>query len=490
MTGTLTPQPARAPRRRQGADVHRPDLRRARGRSTSGWPPGSPRPRGRRAGAGGRDRRQAAPRPSAACKALFNRLLAERRGRAVRRGAPGDRLLIGTPNQVESVMARHPEASPPALISPDSLGRHRAVAWRTRHRIGSCARSTELTTGRKAASIVPLSGQRRPGIHPADRDFVDEDDARTPDPGPLGSLRPRFEHDACGVSFVADIKGRASRRIVAMAPRRALQPRAPRRHRRRGRHRRRRRHPDPGPRPLPARGRRLRAASGRARTPSGWRSCPPTTTTREKAIAAIEAIVRRRGPDRARLARRARSTRRTSAPSARAVHAGVPAAVHRRPRRRRPASTLDRKVFVARKRIEHELAGRAARRTSRRCRPDPHLQGHVHHAAARRCSSPTCRTSGSSRRSPSCTAASRPTPSRRGRSPTRTGSSPTTARSTPCRATATGCGPARRCSHRDLLPGDSSGPSRSARPAQSDSASFDEVLELLHLGGRSLPHAC
>ncbi len=27
-------------------------------------------------------------------------------------------------------------------------------------------------------------------------------------------------------------------------------------------------------------------------------------------------------------------------------------------------------------------------------------------------------------------------------------------------------------------------------PGGSDSASFDEVLELLHLGGRSLPHAC
>ena len=34
-----------------------------------------------------------------------------------------------------------------------------------------------------------------------------------------------------------------------------------------------------------------------------------------------------------------------------------------------------------------------------------------------------------------------------------------------------------------------SGSSRSARPGASDSASFDEVLELLHLGGRSLPHA-
>ena len=35
----------------------------------------------------------------------------------------------------------------------------------------------------------------------------------------------------------------------------------------------------------------------------------------------------------------------------------------------------------------------------------------------------------------------------------------------------------------------SAGSSRSARPAASDSANFDEVLELLHLAGRSLPHA-
>ena len=42
----------------------------------------------------------------------------------------------------------------------------------------------------------------------------------------------------------------------------------------------------------------------------------------------------------------------------------------------------------------------------------------------------------------------------------------------------------------DLIPGDlGRDVPRSARPARSDSASFDEVLELLHLGGRSLPHA-
>ena len=41
----------------------------------------------------------------------------------------------------------------------------------------------------------------------------------------------------------------------------------------------------------------------------------------------------------------------------------------------------------------------------------------------------------------------------------------------------------------DLIPGDLSRLSPICTPGASDSASFDEVLELLHLGGRSLPHA-
>jgi glutamate synthase (NADPH/NADH) large chain len=41
----------------------------------------------------------------------------------------------------------------------------------------------------------------------------------------------------------------------------------------------------------------------------------------------------------------------------------------------------------------------------------------------------------------------------------------------------------------DLIPGDLSRLSPICDPQGSDSASFDEVLELLHLGGRSLPHA-
>jgi glutamate synthase (NADPH/NADH) large chain len=41
----------------------------------------------------------------------------------------------------------------------------------------------------------------------------------------------------------------------------------------------------------------------------------------------------------------------------------------------------------------------------------------------------------------------------------------------------------------DLIPGDLTRLFPICTPGGSDSASFDEVLELLHLGGRSLPHA-
>src|SRR5258708_39425306 len=41
----------------------------------------------------------------------------------------------------------------------------------------------------------------------------------------------------------------------------------------------------------------------------------------------------------------------------------------------------------------------------------------------------------------------------------------------------------------DLIPGDLKRIYPVITDAASDSASFDEVLELLHLGGRSLPHA-
>ena len=99
------------------------------------------------------------------------------------------------------------------------------------------------------------------------------------------------------------------------------------------------------------------------------------------------------------------------------------------------------------------------------------------------------RPAAASRRWRWCISASPPTPSRRGSSPTPTAWSPTTARSTRCAATSTGwrrgrppC--PRRCSARDiskLWPISYEG--------QSDTACFDNALEFLVMGGYSLAHA-
>ena len=70
-------------------------------------------------------------------------------------------------------------------------------------------------------------------------------------PQAQGLYDPAHEHDACGVGFIADLKGAQvapDRRRRALDPR---QPRAPRRRGRRPARRRRRRHPHPDPARLP-----------------------------------------------------------------------------------------------------------------------------------------------------------------------------------------------------------------------------------------------
>ena len=62
-----------------------------------------------------------------------------------------------------------------------------------------------------------------------------------------GLFDPAFERDACGVGFIADMKGRKSHKIVADALADPGESRAPRRGRRRSAVRRRRRHSDPDP---------------------------------------------------------------------------------------------------------------------------------------------------------------------------------------------------------------------------------------------------
>ncbi len=149
---------------------------------------------------------------------------------------------------------------------------------------------------------------------------------------------------------------------------------------------------------------------------------------------------------------------------------------------------LDRKTFVARKRAEHELAEDLHDVLLVAVGAHDRLQGDADDAAARpvlpRPRRPPCRE----RPARWCTAGSRRTRSRRGRSPTRIASSPTTARSTPCRATRTGCAPARRWRRARICPNLAKA-FPICTPGASDTARFDEVLELLHLAGRPIQHA-
>ena len=197
---------------------------------------------------------------------------------------------------------------------------------------------------------------------------------RRSQPGPVGLYDPRFEHDACGVSFVVDIKGRASRRIVDLAigalcnleHRGATGA-----------------EPDTGDGAgilLQVPDRFLREVAGFALPPAGHYAVglcflPTDEVAREKTVAAIEGLVAEEGlqtvgwrdvpvePD-------------VLGESARQVLPVIPAAVPGRPRGRPSGLALDRRIYPLRKRIEHEVDDEArspaARRpTSRRCRRGP-----------------------------------------------------------------------------------------------------------------------
>ena len=240
----------------------------------------------------------------------------------------------------------------------------------------------------------------------------------------------------------------------------------------------------PGTRRLPARGGRLRPARGRRvrrrhRVPArrrrgtrqgrgrgradrrrggadgslGWRDVPVTAAT-----------ARGHGPRAS-----CRLPRSCSSPRPRTGCVGI---------------ALDRLAFCLRKRAEHETS----RSTSRRLSRGP--------SSTRACSPPTS----SSRSTPTCpTSAASALALVHSRFSTNT--FPSWPLAHPFRFIAhngeinTVMGNRNWMRAREALlaatssPATWSGCTRSARPGASDSASFDEVLELLHLGGRTLPHA-
>ena len=266
-------------------------------------------------------------------------------------------------------------------------------------------------------------------------------------PAAQGLYDPRNEHDACGVGFIADMKNRKSHDDRREGPRDPAQPRPSRRGRRRSQGRRRLRHAGADPARVLRRGggeARLR----RCRRPAIMASacCFPAARRARRARIVeeiIERVDRRRGPDAARLARRAgrqlagsaRASSRSSRCIARSSSAAAPASPTR--------TTFERRLYILRKVISNTRL----RRSATRARPSFYpVSLSCRTSSTRACCSPpssapitrTCATRASRRRSRSCISASRPTRSRPGSWRIPTAWSPTTARSTRCAATSTG----------------------------------------------------
>ena len=224
----------------------------------------------------------------------------------------------------------------------------------------------------------------------------------TPRLGPppkQGLYDPQFEHDACGVGFVVDIKGRKSHRILQQAIQVLTQPGSPRRLRLRGEHRRRRRRAAADAARVPAGSLRRRRASRCPRpasTAAGWCSCRATPTMRRKLEETLRADRAVRGPDRCWAGARCRPDNaiagrdraRFASPSMRQVFIG------RSTRDLSDDLAFERTLYVIRKRglqrDPHLDAGR--RRVLVRLQPvlqDARLQGH---AADRRSWPSTSRT--------------------------------------------------------------------------------------------------
>ena len=309
-------------------------------------------------------------------------------------------------------------------------------------------------------------------------------------PDAFGLYDPRFEHDACGVSFVVDVKGRASHddRHRPRSARSATSTTGAR----------------PAPRSTPATApasslqvpdRFLRAVVGFPLPPAGAYGVglaflpARRRPTPRRPMARIEAIVADEGLRVARLARRP-DRRLDDRPHRAERDPELPAALRRRPRRRdrhraRPQAVRRPQALRARDR------GRSTAQTStsRRCRAAPSSTRGCSPRRSSPSSSPTSRDERvesalalvhsrfSTNTFPSWPLAH---PYRylahNGEINTRAGQPQLDARP-------------RGADGHAADPRASSARSRSSRPGASDTASFDECLELLHLGGRPIWHA-
>jgi glutamate synthase (NADPH/NADH) large chain len=310
--------------------------------------------------------------------------------------------------------------------------------------------------------------------------------------GPVGLYDPRFEHDACGVSFVVDIEGRASRRIVdlAMGALCNLDHRGATGA-----------EPDTGDGAgilLQVPDRFLRAVAGFDLPPAGHYAVglcflPTDEVAREKTIAAIEGLVGEEGLvtvgwrdvpiDPSVLGASARRV----LPVLRQLFVADPAGA--------AGLDLDRRIYPLRKRIEHEVDAQSAVDDVAPWTYFPSLSARtiVYKGML------TTRQLGAFY--PDLTDERLESALALVHSRFSTNTFPSWPLAHPYRFIAhngeinTVQGNRNWMRAReallatDAIPGDLSRAFPICTPGASDSASFDEVLELLHLGGRSLPHA-
>ena len=232
-----------------------------------------------------------------------------------------------------------------------------------------------------------------------------------------GLYRSEYEHDACGVAFVARLDAQPLHETVRRALAGPRQPRASRRRGRRSEHRRRGRHPDADPRRVLPRRRLAGVARG---GPVRRRDVllPPRGQAPARARAAARGDRRGRRPERRLLARRPGrpgvrgphcSGGRTSRPAARRRRLGCA----RRPGRVRAQAVRDPAPVRAR--------GRGRRDHPELLLPHDRLQGDADRASAPRLLPRPAGRAHRDARSRSSTRGSRPTRSRAGSSPIRTG---------------------------------------------------------------------
>src|SRR4051794_24042770 len=307
-------------------------------------------------------------------------------------------------------------------------------------------------------------------------------------PGPRGLYDPRFEHDACGVSFVVDVQGRASHRIVELG----LDALCNLDHR--GASGAETTTGDGAGISVQVPDAFLRAVAGFPLPPAGSYGVglgfvPPDDQARAKVESAIEAI----GADEGLTLLGWRTVPVVAddvGPSALAVMPAFRQLFVGDPEGARGIA-LDRKLYCARKRIEHEVTGSNGERVvyfaSLSCRTlvykgmltTSQLGTFFTDLADERFTSPLALV----------------------HSRFSTNTFPSWPLAHPYRYLAhngeinTVQGNRNWMRAReallasDLIPGDIERAFPICTPGASDTASFDEALELLHLGGRSLPHA-